>query len=144
MDEQYQQYNHNDSHPDPSINPVKVIHGHSKAMAFASLTCGILAIVSCTCFYFSLIFGSMAILFGLLSRGGERHMTDKATVGVALGGTGLGLTAVIYVIAFGILIQAYGGIANLTEAMNEMEDMSVQEMYSDVYEHLQDQLGDID
>ncbi|MCC8168446.1 MAG: DUF4190 domain-containing protein, partial [Clostridiales bacterium] len=92
MDEQYQQHNSN-SGSNQSMNPVKIIHGSSKGLEYASMVCGIAAIVTCTCLYFSLIFGAMAIILGLLSRGGERRLRDKATVGVALGGTGLGLTA---------------------------------------------------
>jgi len=70
----------------------------SGAMAVASLVLGILSIITCCCIYSALILGSLAIIFALLSRGGEMKMTSMSTVGMILGIIG---------IVFGILFIAF-------------------------------------
>ena len=135
MEEESWQNNRFRTDPSGSGNPIP---GGSPYMETAAMVCGIASIVCCTCIYFSLIFGAMAIILGLLSRGGGYHMNDKAIVGTALGGTGLGFTFMVYLASAVILVTAYGGIAQLSDAYEEMSEMTTQELYNDIYEHLED------
>ncbi len=116
--------------------PTEPIRGRSNYLEVASLAFGIAAIVCCTCLYLSLIFGAFAILFGVLSRGGENRMGDRAIIGTSMGSLGLGLTAIIYIFCFLMLIRAYGGLTDLILYMRDMSDVSTQELYQDIYEHL--------
>lgn len=130
---EYQTYQNN-----PYQRPVS--NKRSRYMEIAAMVCGITAIVSCTCLYVSLILGALAIILGLLSRGGERTTGDRAIVGIALGGTGLGLTIILYLTCFMVVIQSYGGVGSFLDAYQEMSEMSYNEMYDDIYSHLQEQM----
>lgn len=134
MGEESWQSNRFQAGPSGSQNPIK---GGSVYMETAAMVCGIASIVCCTCIYFSLIFGALAIIFGLLSRGGERHINDRAIVGTALGGTGLGFTILIYLVSAIVLVYAYGGLSGWVDAYSGMSDMTTLEIYDDLYDHLE-------
>lgn len=71
----------------------------SASMSIASMILGILGLVMSCCIYPAIIFGSLAIIFALLSRGGEMNTNGYAKAGLILG---------IIAIVFGILLFAYG------------------------------------
>ncbi len=61
----------------------------------------------------SLICGPLAIIFGLLSKGGEMTMDTKGKVAVILGIIGLVLTVLIMLVAFRVVIlDEFGGFEN--------------------------------
>ena len=57
----------------------------SAGMAVAALVLGILGLVMSFCVYPGFIFGSLAIILGLLSRGGEMTTSGMAKAGITLG-----------------------------------------------------------
>ena len=57
----------------------------SAGFATASLVLGILSLVTCCCIYSALPFGALAIIFALLSRGGEMTMDSRGMTGLGLG-----------------------------------------------------------
>ncbi len=73
------------------------------SMATASLVMGILAVITCCC-WLGLIFGSLGILFGILSRGQE-PLRGEARAGLILSGivVGLNLLVICLVLGLGLL-----------------------------------------
>ena len=57
---------------------------HSERMAIASMTLGMIALLSCTCLYLSIPCGALAIIFASLSRGGQMRYSGKAQMGAHL------------------------------------------------------------
>ena len=58
------------------------IEMRSAGMSVASLVLGIIGLSMGCCIYPPIIFGSLAIIFALLSRGGEMHMNSYAKAGL--------------------------------------------------------------
>ncbi len=79
-------------------------------MATASLVMGILAVVTCCCYYSGFIFGGLGILFSLLSRT-EEPMRGQAKAGLGLSIAGLVLVVVFWgiIIALGVYGQGHFG-----------------------------------
>ena len=77
----------------------------SASMSIASMILGILGLIMSCCIYPAIIFGSLAIIFALLSRGGEMN-----TIGYAKAGLILGIIGIV----FGILLFTYGLITLIT------------------------------
>ncbi len=80
--------------PNPSY-----IEKRSASMAIASMVLAIAGLVMGCCIYPAIIFGSLAIILALLSRGGEMSTSGYAKAGLILG---------IISIIFGILFLCYG------------------------------------
>lgn len=88
----------------------------SGGMATASLVFGILAIITCCCIYTAMIFGALAVIFALLSRGGERKLSSVAVAGLILGiiGMVLGILFISFFIISAIL--EYGGLEHYIDS----------------------------
>lgn len=99
----------------------------SHSMETASLVLGIVAI---SCGYTSVICGALAIIFALLSRGGETTMGSKAKVGLGLGIAGF-IIALLICVAFAFAYNYYGGLDGLLRAYCDMYGLDYQEMYGD-------------
>ena len=83
----------------PDTPHTSYIEKRSASMAIASMVMAIAGLVMGCCIYPSIIFGSLAIILALLSRGGEMTMGGYAKAGFILG---------IIAIVFGILYFIYG------------------------------------
>lgn len=92
----YNEYNAPNIPPAP--NP-SYIEKRSQSMAIASMAMGIAGLVLGCCIYPAIIFGSLAIIFALLSRGGEMTTNGYGKAGLILG---------VIAIIFGILFLIYG------------------------------------
>lgn len=77
----------------------------SSGMAIAALVLGICGLVLSLCPYSGFIFGSLAIMLGLLSRGGEMSMSGQGTVGVILGSIAMVISTLV------IILAIVGGLA---------------------------------
>ena len=115
------------------------IEMRSAGMAVASLIMGILGLVMSCCIYPPIIFGSLAIIFALLSRGGEMHMNSYAKAGLILGIIAIicGILFLIYSILT-LLIQ-FGGIEGYLQYIEDlMQDMGYHDSSSpyDFYDML--------
>lgn len=110
-------------------------------MENAAFLLGILSVISCGFLYLSFIFGSLAILLGLLSRGGSMKMSSRASIGVTAGAAGLALTVLLYALLFSVIFHAYGGASNFYHAyvsIIENEDYrSPDELYQAIYKDLE-------
>ncbi len=81
----------------------------SLRMAGSSLVCSCIGLLITSC-GFGFIFGAFGILFGLLSKGGERQMAIQAKVGILLGVLAIIASFLVYAIAFALMFQEYGGL----------------------------------
>ena len=98
----------------------------SAGFATASLVLGILSLVTCCCIYSALPFGALAIIFALLSRGGEMTMDSRGMTGLGLGIAGLVLTIVIFIIMFIYTVSFYGGFDAFMQSTNELAEQYMQ------------------
>ena len=98
----------------------------SAGFATASLVLGILSLVTCCCIYSALPFGALAIIFALLSRGGEMTMDSRGMTGLGLGISGIVLTIVIFIIMFIYTVSFYGGFDAFMQYTNELAEQYMQ------------------
>ena len=85
----------------------------SQSFATAGFVLGLIAALTPYFVFTSLICGPLAIIFGLLSKGGEMTMDTKVKVAVILGIIGLVLTVLIMLVAFRVVIlDEFGGFEN--------------------------------
>ena len=76
----------------------------SQSFATAGFVLGLIAALTPYFVFTSLICGPLAIIFGLLSKGGEMTMDTKGKVAVILGIIGVVLTVLIMLVAFRVVI----------------------------------------
>ncbi len=100
------------------------IEMRSAGMSVASLVLGIIGLSMGCCIYPPIIFGSLAIILALLSRGGEMHMNSYAKAGLALGIIGMAFGALFLIYSFFTLMAEFGGIDGYLRYIEElMEEM---------------------
>ena len=97
------------------------IDKRSPSMAIASLILGIAGLAMSCCIYPAIIFGSLAIILALLSRGGEMTTSGYSKIGLILG---------IISIVCGILFVQFGGLEGY---MQYIEDL-MEDMYPNLYD----------
>lgn len=85
-------------------------------MESAALILGIISVVSCLIMYISIPCGALAIIFALLSRGGNYKMSDKSIAGLWIGFAGIFITIIIYAFSLFVLLQMYGSIDGILDA----------------------------
>lgn len=85
----------------------------SQKMETAAFVLGLIAAATICMVYPALICGSLAVMFALLSRGGELTFSPRAKAGLALGI--MGLVIVLLMFAYTILVANlyYGGIEEM-------------------------------
>lgn len=88
----------------------------SNLLATAALICAILGIVSVCCLYGAFIFGSLAIVFGLLSRGARKKAIGTARTAILIGTAAILVSIVITVASFMTVIAQYGSFKNFLDA----------------------------
>lgn len=140
MDQQFNPYtNPQDSGNQNNQNPYTPPQFHFQPpkpvnlFETASLVLSIGAIVSCTCFYGSYILGALAIVFALLSRGGQMKLSPKAKLGLILGISAIILTTVVTIGAFYIAIEEYGSIEGIIREYCNMYGLDFEELYGDMF-----------
>lgn len=100
----------------------------------ASIFLSIGALISCTCFYGAYIMGALAILFALLSRGGQMKMSSKAKLGLILGIAAIILTTVVTIASVYIAIQEFGSIENVLREYCDMYGLDFEEEFGILFE----------
>ena len=114
-------------------NPMPPRDKRSRSMETASLVLGLISFTTCTCLYISLACGALAILLGILSKGGELTMSNRAQAGVIMGILGLVFTVVVYAASFAIAISAYGSIEGILQAYCKMYGIDYTEFYNSLF-----------
>ncbi len=107
------------------------IDKRSQSMAIASLVLGIAGLVMSCCIYPAIIFGSLAIIFALLSRGGELTLSGYSKAGLILGIIGIVCGILFLVYGIFILFVQFGGIEGY---MQYIEDFMREMGYTDSYD----------
>lgn len=82
-------------------------------MEYTSLTFGILSLVNICIIYPALIFGALAIVFGLLSRGGEMLLSSRSKTAITLGSVSIAIVIFMVICSLAMLIIYYGSIFNI-------------------------------
>ena len=104
----------------------------SAGMETASLVLGVMAVLSCTCLYFSIPCGALAIIFASLSRGGMMSYTSRAQLGMIFGILALVLTIAMCTLAFLLMLHQYGSIDGILKAYSELQGMDYNEMMQEL------------
>lgn len=123
----YQFYEQNN----PYQKPVR--DKRSNAMATAAIILGTISLAMCSCLYLSIVCGGMAILFALLSKGGETTMSQSAKIGLILGCVGLAATVVMYTITFVTIIHTYGSLEEYLRVYLKDYGMTLEELMEGLY-----------
>lgn len=105
----------------------------SNSMATAALILGIIGIAIGCCVYTGIICGALAIIFALLSRGGEMTMDSKAKAGVVLGIIAIVISILLLVGALAMLIAQFGSIDNYMDYYYDLYDLYDMDMSSYPY-----------
>ena len=80
----------------------------SGSFATAALVLGIVGTATGCCIYTGLICGALAILFALLSRGGEMTLDSRAKAGLTLGIIAVSVAILFYVLMIAYAVFYYG------------------------------------
>lgn len=117
--------------------------GRSPGFESASLILGIAALFTASCGV-GIFLGSLAVIFGLLSKGGTMTLSSRAKAGIWLGVAGIVATAITYIVSFVIVIMQFGGIdgfvqqyEQLYRALESGNAADLAEVYNALYGGLQ-------
>ena len=99
-----------------------------------SFTFAVASIVSCTVIYTAYLFGGLAILFALLSRGAQMNFSPKAKKALLIGIGGIILATVIFVASFLYLLQEYGSIEGMLRAGSEMMGIDFEKEFGNLFQ----------
>lgn len=87
----------------------------SNGLAVAALICSVLSIVSVCCLYGAFVFGGLAIIFALLSRGARKKTYGAAHTALLIGTAGVLISVVITIGSFITVSRQYGGFDKFLE-----------------------------
>lgn len=112
------------------------IEMRSAGMSVASLVMGILGLALSCCVYPAIIFGSLAIIFALLSRGGEMQMNSYGKAGLVLGIIGMAVGVIFIFYSLMTILTQFGGFDGYINYIEDiMKDMGYYD-YSSPYDML--------
>lgn len=101
-----------------------------------SLILGIVGLFSASC-GMGVFFGALAVIFGLLSRGGTHLYSAKGKAGIFLGTAAILFTAITTIIGIVTLVAQFGGIEGFLAEYSRLYDAlssgDVNEVYSVLY-----------
>lgn len=101
---------------------------------FAALGLAIASVFSCTVIYTAYIFGGLAILFALLSRGAQMKMSKRARWSLIIGIAGIVLATALFVIAFFYLLEEYGSLEGILRYGSETMGIDFEEEFGPLFE----------
>lgn len=78
--------------------------------------------------------GAMAILFALLSRGGQMKMSSKAKLGLILGICAIVLSTVITIAAIYIVLEEFGSFENILRNYCDMYGLDFEQEFGILFE----------
>lgn len=100
----------------------------SSSLATATLVLGTISLTCSCCIYLSVPCSALAIIFALLSRGGEMKMDKHGQMGLILGISGMVLTIVLFIFMFVYTILSMGGIQEFLDFYSNYMDQYMQYM----------------
>lgn len=99
-----------------------------------SLGFALASIFSCTFIYTAYLFGGLAILFALLSRGAQMQFCSRAKWAIIIGIAGIVLSTVLFVASFLFLLQEYGSLEGILRAGSEMMNLDFEKEFGYLFE----------
>ncbi len=113
-------------------NPIPPCSLRSSKMERIALLLAIISFAASLCIYVSIITGALAMLFALLSRGGEYTMGKNAKIAFGVGLLGVLSTAVIYTYSFLTIYQEYGSFEALLQESCEQAGYDYDELMEEL------------
>lgn len=92
------------------------------------------SILSSTVIYTAYLFGGLAILFALLSRGPQMKFSPRAKKALLIGICGIVLSTVIFVASFLYLLHEYGSIEGILRAGSEMIGIDFEKEFGNLFQ----------
>jgi hypothetical protein len=123
----YQSYDPNNPYQQPWQDK------RSASMTTAAKVLGIISIATCTNLFISAVCGALAIMFALLSKGGELTMSKSAKLGLGLGIAGLVITAILYAVSLAAILHTYGSLEAYLRAYLQDYGMSLDDLMNGTY-----------
>ena len=106
------------------------IDKRSASMAIASMVIGIAGMVMSCCIYPAIIFGSLALLLAILSRGAEMTFSNYAKAGIILGILAIVCGILFLTISLITIYVEFGGFEGYMQYIEEMlEEMGYPDSY---------------
>ena len=140
-----QDYNYNfGSNYGPGFNPNNNFYNkRSRNMEVAALVLSIIAIASCSCIYVSIICGSLAMIFALLSKGGATSMSSMAMTSFWIAFAAVVITLIIYIGSFAAMLHEYGSIEGILKEYQNLTGIDYNELLKQMntakeYKHIFD------
>lgn len=99
--------------------------GYHNTFSTLALTFGILSLVTMCCIYSGIVFGALAILFSVLSKGNAVKPCSQARFGMILGIISIICTIVVYAVSYVMILQQYGGFMDYMEYYMESVGISL-------------------
>jgi len=95
-------------------------------MEVAALVLSIIAIASCSCIYVSIICGSLAMIFALLSKGGATSMSSMAMTSFWIAFAAVVITLIIG--SFAAMLHEYGSIEGILKEYQNLTGIDYNEL----------------
>ena len=99
----------------------------ASGFAFASL-------FSCTFIYTAYIFGALAILFAILSRGPQMHFSRRAKLSIFLGIVGMVVGTVLFIAGIFLLLEEHGSFENILRYYSELNGLNFEEEFGVLFQ----------
>lgn len=99
-------------------NPQGYLNRRNPNLATAAIILSVIGLVTPYFVYTTLVCGTLGIILGLLSKGGEPKTDTNGKIAVILGIISLILVTLILIIAFRIVISEFGGLEQLMDYYN--------------------------
>ena len=117
------------------------------AMATASLFLGVTSFFTIMSVFLPFLFGGLAILFALLSKGYGRKMLTQAKIGLICGIGGLCVTASLFVSSAALLLKNPDMLVDIgrqyDDAVESMYGQSTEEIYGESFEDMMKKYADM-
>ena len=94
----------------------------------------IASLFSCTIIYTAYMFGGLAILFALLSRGAQMKMSKRAKWSTLIGIAGIVLSTVLFVATFLYLLEEYGSLEGILREGSEIMGIDFEEEFGELFQ----------
>lgn len=127
------------------VNPA--FRNPGMAMATASLLLGAASFFTLLSVFLPLIFGGLAILFALLSKGYGKKMITQARIGIICGIGGICVTGILLISSMTMLLKNPDMLIDVgkqyDDTMERMYGQSTEELYGESFEDMMKQYADL-
>ena len=96
------------------------IDKRSNGFSLASLVVAIIGLATGCCVYTGIICGALAIMFALLSKGGELTMDGKAKAGLTIGIISIVFSIFVLIVTLALTISSFGSFENFLYEYNNI------------------------